>query len=378
MKKTFTTFIAMFIAIFTVLFTTTNNAETVSANTYPRGRSWTPATNENMVNFLDYNHSGTINILDLIYAKQNIFNEGTLSLNDVANLQHYLNTGELLFDIKYSEYDFDVVTEDADAFIQEAFKGYLTEWKYEDHTMYLRYLRNNIVRELRFTRFEQPSSNIFTGDEPELISPDNTFIEVWKNPDNRYFIHEKFIINHGLPYPSGLSEKFNDKDILTIKSDNQNHSVIFYIDRGFWIEAFTVPTTTYATYFDRIVSHGTRSYLLCREKPLSFLCVYADSWSLWDFNKMVPNADNIEDFDPDGKILKNLNGELIQYDTVDSDCLYIRLEDNSLMLIKMDPRRFEDAKYIIKTWEKDGEQYVLGVSNDNKFVWDTSSTFGVG
>ena len=381
MKKFITAFTTILTAILTIFFTTEiPNANAASI----QSEVWTEARTDNMVKFYDLNNSGKVDILDLVTAKNNILNEGTISIYDLINLRHYLNTGELLFDLRYEEWDCDEATWEHDAAIKEATTGLLKEWKYEDNCLRTRFLKNTAIIELRFFNFERPM--YYSGvpeKNPKVIASLNNFYNIWKNnADNRYFVDELFVINNAVPYGCGSTEDFNNEDILFIKDDYSEGFSNMYITRGNYIEVMTLPHISQPETFERIVytTNDSRMAFLCRKEANGSLGIlYGKSVTYWNLNNLVPNADNLEDFDPDGKFMRNINAELLFYKTTGSDkVLFLQHTDGSILILNMDPTRIEDAKYIIKEWEKDGQKYVLGASSNNKFVWDSSSTFTVG
>ena len=76
MKKFLTAFTTILTAVFAIFFTT----EIPNVNAAISSEVWTEATTDNMAQFYDLNNSGKVDILDLVYAKNNIINEGTISI----------------------------------------------------------------------------------------------------------------------------------------------------------------------------------------------------------------------------------------------------------------------------------------------------------
>lgn len=378
MKKFFATI------LLTTILTIFCTAEIPNVNAAISSDVWTNFNSEEEIaQFYDLNNSGNINILDLVYAKNNILNEGTISIYDVLNLRHYLNTGELLFDVRYAEWDCVDTSWEHDAAIKEATSGFLKEWKYEDKCLRMRFLKNGVITELRFNYFEKPVHHYIPEKNPEVIASVNDFCEIWKNnAENRYFIEESFIINNATPFGCGSTEEFEDKDILFIKTTYGENFSKMYINKGDYVEAMTLPHISNPETFEKIVYTNDNFSInfLCRDESNGSLGIlHGRNITYWNLDNLVPNASTLEEFDPDGKFMRNINSELLFYNTVGSSkVLFLQQEDDSLLVLQMDPTRFEDAAYIIKTWEKDGQKYVLGASADNKFVWDTSSTFAVG
>jgi len=375
MKKFLTTFVTVMATIFTVFFTT--NIPSANANTlYPGSSVWTYQKNENLITFYDFNNSGEVNILDLAYAKNNILNKGTISIYDLVNLQCYLNRGELLFPIKFYEWDIAKSNMETDAIVQEATTGFLTEWKYEEHTLRLRFLKNGIVTELRFSKFDSET-------EKNVIATINDLCAICKSSNGTYYIDSEFVLNnytcHGWTKSEAWSD-FTDEEILLVKENED--SIAFYVDDYRAIAEYQMKKTTNPVYFIRPVfyetTEGRQVFFLCKEDYDGYTCVFTGNYTVVDLNNLDA-SEFISNTDEENTniSLELTEGKFINYRTVGYTAIYLLKEDKSLTVLEISPKRYNEAKYTVKQWNN-GWNYVLGITENNEFVWTYNSAFPIG
>ena len=388
MKKIISKLVLMFSVVTAILFAP--NINTANAATPIVGSNiWHDTTTDQLINFYDINNSGSVNILDLVIAKQHVLDStnGAVSIYDVLNLQHYLNTGKTLFDINYVEWDLHEITFESDAIIKEAAAGILIEWAYTRNALCARFLNNRTITELRFYNYEDITSYMC---EPLVETPYFTICKDDSTLNHCYFIDNKFLVENAT-YSKCISidDQIKEYNILSIINDTSTHEATFFMNRTDHIEALTMPIEMDAhnMHFTKICDldfkFSSTIYLLGKKIDTSEPCVYNNTFCYSDYNYLITKAQTYDEFVEKYKsILSSLDGELLQYNTVNQPALFIYCKENEdhfdyLQVIEIDPKKRGDADYIVKEWEKDGEKFVLGVS-DNKFIWDSSSNFSVG
>ena len=372
MKKIINMFMTVMAVILTVIFTADYSEVNAAEETVLGSGEWTTATSD-AIGFYDLNNSGSVNVLDLVLAKNNLLTESGISIKDLIIIQNYLTSGKLP-DIKYYECDMLECSEENDTLLKEATSGFLTEWRYQDKTLYTRYIKSGTVYELRFYYFENPESFI---PEPEFVSSIGDFAEVWKYGEFQYIINENFIYNTAVVGSNEILN-FDESNILKVLTKLDEKSTMFYLDRGNYIEKVELLNTSNPNTFEKFINHDSIGYLICREEPNGPICRYSKAWTYINLYYMTPNAETAEEFHAESlDFMDRVNGELIQYN-VQNNMIFIRNSETSLTVLDMNSFKFGDSKYIIKEWELDGKKYVLGVSEDNEFIWDASSTFVAG
>ena len=389
MKKIITKIVTMLSVVITIFFTT--NSNTANAATPIIGSNiWhNSTTKDQLINFYDLNNSGSINILDLVTAKQHILDSsnGSISIYDVLNLQHYLNTGDTLFDITYAEWDLDEITFESDAVIKEATSGLLLEWAYTNNALCARFLNNRTVTELRFYNFEDITSYMC---ESFVETPYFTICKDNSNTNLCYFIDNKFLVENAF-YSKCVSidNQIEEYNVLSILENDSTHEATFFMNRTDYVEALILPiemdahNMLFTEICDLDFKFSSTIYLLGYKIDTSEPCIYGNIFCYSDYNYLISKAKTYDEFvEKDKSILSSLDGELLQYNTINQPALFIYCEENDdhfpfLQVIEIDPRKHGDADYIIKEWEKNGEKFVLGVAK-NRFIWDNSSSFSVG
>lgn len=391
MKKIITKIVTMLSVVIAIFFTT--NSNTANAATPIIGSNiWhNSTTKDQLINFYDLNNSGSINILDLVTAKQHILDSsnGSISIYDVLNLQHYLNTGDTLFDITYAEWDLEEITFESDAIIKEATSGLLLEWAYTNNALCARFLNNRTVTELRFYNFENITSykcESFIKTENFTICKDNSVV------NNCYFIDDEFLVaNAYYTNCTSIENQINKDDVIGLRKNDAEQTTTFFVNEGTHINGVILPMEKDAhnMIFTRLYDLGLKfepSFcVLGKNKKTLKPCIYTNVFCYADFNYLIPNLSpqTLEEFVERNKDIANsLDGELLQYNTVNEKALFIYCDETDdhfpfLQIVEIDPKRRGDADYIVKEWEKNGEKFVLGVAK-NRFIWDNSSSFSVG
>lgn len=322
--------------------------------------AWVLSTEEEEY-FYDLNNDEVVNVIDFLIVKQEVLS-GTLTIRDLINIQKYLLSDENIR-IDFSEEDMNVCSDELDSKYLDIFSGYLTEYKYDNGELRLRYLKDCNVYELRCHRFGHGNllSSISTNN-------DNIICDIVRENDGYYAIDSSFLNN-----ATEITDvDFDETDIVFIE-DNED-STTFFLSGTDYPEKISFPTTKKAMNLlsFKYFIENKKVYPLVQDTDGVIYC-YTNSFSMWNLCDLPSNKPSDELLE---KYFKAFDGEFISYNSINK-YLTVQLEDGCTTFAKISPE-LKETSITLNEWKIGDEIFSLGITEDGEIRFDVNSRFAVG